>query len=851
MTLAALNARKLQNLRTSLLASATLAAILVPHVVSAQAPPQAADEASQTGNAIIVTARKQNETLQEVPVTVSVVDKKTIDDYHVNHVQDVAAQVPTLNVQVGGSGSGGSIALRGIGSSAISASFDSAVAFDFDGIQISTMRLLQSGFFDVAQIEVLKGPQSLYFGKSASAGVLSLKSAEPTKRWEASAKGSYDFEEKGKVFGGYVSGPVSDTLGVRLAGQYTKIDRYQRLQDGTPAVNNPRGLKNYVGRATINWHPQSRFTANLKVQYTHDENNGAITQSDIFCGANGRADEIYLLQGAVAFPAGYNCTTGDGRAFLTDTTPALAKSVPLPSRAVGYNGVPFGKSDLYFGRLRMDLNLTDEVRLTSLSGYVNLDAIDVDNYSYGGIGPAFSPLGNAIGRPLAAFAPALAATNGPGIPGGVGTSDPVNKLEQFSQEVRLASNFDGPVNFTVGGFFENRKFTFDTSQQAVNISLIAPDPVTGYTFDYKKIHITKTEAASVFGSMTFTPTDQLEISGGLRYTHERKVNTIRIPYVHSFLSAGVFVKSGFFSGPINFSDNNVSPEATIKYKIAPNFNVFASFKTGFKSGGIDNSALPSNSLLGFASTDPAVIAATGNGLKYKSEKSRGGEIGFKSELAGRTLTLNGTAYYYVFKDLQVQTFNATTIQFVTQNAGEVTTKGADLAMRWRTPFEGLNLTANASYLDGKYTKDFFNPGPDGISGTADDVNLNGRAVGRAPKFSGNVAFDYTAPVGDALSFQIGGNATFSSKYFTNNASPTDYVQKAWTTFDGRISFGARDDRWRIALVGVNLTNKIYANTSGGRPFLAPANPFGVPVGDDIILNENRPRQLFVEASVKF
>jgi iron complex outermembrane receptor protein len=807
----------------------------------------AEDEPILGAGDIIVTARKRDETLIDVPVAVTVVGGALVKDFQMSKVEDVTSRVPALNVQVGGSGSGGTLSLRGIGSSAISASFDSAVAFDFDGVQVSTMRLVQVGFFDVAQIEVLKGPQSLYFGKSASAGVLSLKSADPTPDFEVGARAAYEFEEEGMIYSGFVSGPISDTLGIRIAAQYSEADRYLRLQEGTPAVNNPRSLKDFFGRLTLNWRPADNLNANFKFSYLRNENDGAIATSDVYCGANGRADEVWLLQGAVAIPAGYNCRVNDGRYFLADTAPPLARSVPEPSRAVGYDGKPFGQTDLYFGRLRIDAGLTDTLDATLISGYVDLDAIDVDNYSYAGVGPAFSP----TGLPLSAIAPALAAANGAGVPMGVGTSDPVNRLAQFTQEVRLTSNLAGPFNFMVGAFYETRKFTFDTSQQAVNISLIAPDPITGYTFDYKKIHITKTDAFSLFGSFIYQLTDQFELSGGLRYTEETKVNTIRIPYVHAFLTAGGFVRSGFFSGPIRFEDDNFSPELTLKYRLNDDMNLFASYKSGFKSGGIDNSALPSNALLGFASPDPAVREATAEGLIYQSEKAKGGEIGFKGQFADNSVSMTATAYLYKFTDLQVQTFNATTIQFVTQNAGEVTTKGIEVDGRWATPLDGLTLSGSLGLLDGKYTKDFINPGPDGRLGTADDINLRGRKVSRAPTWSGNLAFDWKLPVGGSLAVGLGGNMTFSSSYITNNVSFEDYVQDSWTTFDGRISFGQIDDRWRIALVGVNLADKIYVNTSGARPFLAPANPFGVPVGDDIIVSENRGRQLFIEASLRF
>ena len=163
---------------TTILAGAAISCFALPQAAMAQS---AADEAEEEA-IITVVARKSAESLQDVPVTVSAVTAETLDNYGINQVQDVASRVPTLNVQVGGSGSGGSISLRGVGSSAISASFDSAVAFEMDGVVMSSMRLVQAGFFDVAQIDVLKGPQSLFFGKSASAGVFAIRSAFALQR---------------------------------------------------------------------------------------------------------------------------------------------------------------------------------------------------------------------------------------------------------------------------------------------------------------------------------------------------------------------------------------------------------------------------------------------------------------------------------------------------------------------------------------------------------------------------------------------------------------------------------------------------------------------------------------------
>ncbi|AUX68296.1 hypothetical protein CHX26_01085 [Porphyrobacter sp. HT-58-2] len=805
--------RHASGLRRALLCGAALSGIAaMPTAAFAQDQADDAEAASQD-RVIIVQARRQNESLQEVPVTVTAIGGDTLQKYNIDQIADVVSRVPTLNVQVGGSGSGGQLSLRGVGSSNISAAFDSAVAFEYDGVVVSSMRLVQAGFFDVEQIDVLRGPQSLFFGKSATAGVLSLRSANPTPDWEVGMRANYEFEEKGYLLSGYISGPITDTLGVRLAAQFNDIDEFQLMQPNTPAVNQERGLTDFIGRLTLDWNPSDRFRANLKVQYTKNENDGAIGTAEVFCGANGVADPIVLLGGGITIPAGYDCNAFDQRYYLTDAAPPLSGPVPGNSPANGRNGVPFGETEIWFGRLQFDLDLSDTLTLTSVTGLLNMDAIDYDIYSYGGF---------------------LPGPNGTRLPGGAGASDPINQLEQYSQELRLTSDFDGPVNFMLGAFYEDRTFIFDTSQQGVNISFLGPDPVTGFTYDWDKIHTTKTEALSFFGSLMWDITDQLELSGGVRWTDERKVQTISVPYVHSFFAGfgGAFLSSGFFSGPIEFADDNFSPEVTLRYKANDDLNIFASFKTGFKSGGIDNSALPSNSL------SQAAASGDFSSLIFASEEAIGGEIGFKSQWANRDFTLNATAFYYVFTDLQVQNFNAVTVQFATSNAGELTTKGVDIESRWRTPVDGLSLSANLSYLDAQYTDTFIQPL--GIS----TVDLNGRRGSQAPEWAGNIAADWTIPINDSLEIFLSGNAAYNDGYITDEATLNDYVQPSFWLFDANVSIGHPDGKWKLSLIAQNLTDEIFAITSGGRPFL----PVG---GDDIILTQNRGRQVFAEISFRF
>jgi iron complex outermembrane recepter protein len=810
---------------------------------SAPALAQEAAEAEEEEQIITVIARKQSERLQDVPVTVQAVTAETLDNYAIDRFEDIAARVPSLNVNTGGSGSGGSISLRGIGSSPLSAAFDSAVAFDIDGVQVSTMRLVQSGFMDLSQIDVLKGPQSLFFGKSASGGVVSLRSADPTRSLTIGGKVSYEFEKKGYIGQGFISGPISDSLGFRIASRYSKA-KQNFINYAPGSANGPNlGEKTFDIRGTLAFEPTTAFKANLKIAYSKFDDDGPSSNLDIFCGVNGVADPVNLLSGGLPIPSGYNCDFNDGRIYQPGIATVVGSGPPQPAKGLR----PFNTSETFFGRLKFDVDLTDQFTLSSVSGYLDLDATEADAFSYGGLAAfPFPPIpGNNtfFGTPVGQGA-------------GFGAAIANNTLKQYTQELRLASNLDGPFNFMVGGFYEWRKFGFLTSQGAVGAPvlgqilvlggqlpafLVGPngrDLATGFTYDWTKDHITKTNAYSLFASATYDLTDQLELSGGLRWTKEDKINTIRIPYMHNVLALLGFAPSGFFSGPITFNDSNVSPEVALRYKASDDLSIYAAYKTGFKSGGIDNSALPSNSLLGFSSPNPAVVQATGDALKYKSETSKGGEVGIKSQLADRALTLNASAFYYVFKDLQVQTFNSVTVQFNTSNAGELTSKGIDVDMSYRMN-DILTLSSSVVYSRTKFTDTFI---PDPVSFPL--VDLEGFPSRVAPKLVANFAADARVPLG-GMSLGLGANAKYSSSYFVNDTARTDltrtYKQPSYWTVDASASIGDIDDKWRLSLIAVNIGNERYANFGGLRPF----------ANDDQVLYQNRGRQIFVEGSFKF
>jgi iron complex outermembrane receptor protein len=347
----------------------------------------------------------------------------------------------------------------------------------------------------------------------------------------------------------------------------------------------------------------------------------------------------------------------------------------------------------------------------------------------------------------------------------------------------------------------------------------------------------------VTGSLDLS--DDWNLSGGVRWTDENKSTTIAFPYVHSFISGPLgAVPSGFFAGPIEFSDSNFSPEVVLKYSPNDDLNIYAAFKTGFKSGGVDNNTLPTGTVLLLNDPDPAVAEAAADALRVDSETSIGGEVGIRSQLSNRTVTLNATVFYYVFTDQQIQNFDVNIFNFSTFNAGETTTQGIDLDWRWITPVDGLTLSGAVSYLDAEFSDTFV---------SVNGLDLNGRDAARAPQWSGNVAFDWDIPVGDSLELGLNSVVSFTDDYFTTTTSPTafdpatnlgDLVQDGFVTIDGSISIGNPDGNWTLSLIGTNLTDKIFINTS------APP-PFGAPGTDDRLVTLNRGRQVFVEVGFRF
>jgi len=755
---------------------------------------------------VVVTARRQDETLQDVPVTITSVGGEQLENFQLDQPAEIAERIPNFRIQTGGSGSGGTLNLRGVGSSAISAAFDSAVAFDIDGVQVSRMRMVQAAFMDLAQVDVLKGPQSLYFGKSASAGVISFRSADPGEEFEAKIGAGYDYEQEGTYIDGFISGPLTDTLGARLAVRYAETDNFH--ENNAPGVAAEEfGEDDFNARLTLTWDPSDTVALSWKTTYTDHSGTNAIGKADILCqGTTAQATNF----GGGQFPSGHDCDPFDGVTQVGDIGPIHGANFQGRD-----NPDPFEELETLLTRVQLDWDINDNITLTSVSSYFEL--IEEGSASYG---YDINGFGSNI-------------TN--------------NETEAWAQELRLAGQFNDSASFLLGAFYQDRELLFDTSQHAIGAAQLAPlfglpsaDPATGFTDDWRKIHTTDSTTLSLFGSVTIQLTDRLEFTGGARWSDEERIQVIDVPFIHIVGSALGFVAPGFTSGDIDFDDTEVSPEASFLFALNDEVNLFAAYKTGYKAGGSDNSALPS------ASLNAAALSGDFGALIYETETGEGFEVGMKGRFADGALRLDVTAFRYVYEDLQVQNFDPVAVQFATSNAGELTSQGLEVDFTWLPNIDGLSIYGSGGILSAKFTDTFV---PAGFSnGVPLGPDLNGREASGAADLAFNVGFDYTQSLTPEMNWGVGFNTSFTDEFETNNGLSNGFIQEAFWLVNARAFVGASDGRWQASVSGRNLTDEITVVTSGGRPFANTVNDGG---NADQILNLTRGRQVFANFEVRF
>lgn len=768
-----------------------------------------------TSEDIIVTARQRKETLLEAPVAVSAISGEQLMKQGTTDTRDLVKIAPSLTIDRAPNGNGGAISLRGIGTSFGNPGFDQAVSVNVDGIQTGRARIMMLGMLDLAQVEVMKGPQALFFGKNSPAGVVSLTSAGPTSKWEGYARAGYEFVADEAIGEGAISGPLSNSIGARFAFRYRNMDGWLRNTAGqltsspfagpsnlpqAPATKRP-GEEEFVGRLTLAYNPEgSPFNATLKLAGAKYDDDGPSSGMQLYdCGAFTTPILVYGGNPAVAVDPFGDCKFD--RKFSRGALPdGYADNWPLARQN------PYTKLNMMLGTLQANYDL-DTLKITSVTGYYKSKDEHFDNYD---------------------------ATVFMGY-----DASEREKFRSISQEFRILSEFDSPVNFMAGVYYQNTKLDFYNTSL---IALVPVDPATGKYHTWEKPSVAKGKTYSVFGQLIWDIAPQIEFAGGVRYTHETKDSWTTNSYAHPRLSGTVLAAQGkMFTD--HFTDNNYSPEATLTWRPNTDTTAYIAYKTGYKSGGF---SVGSNLVPGTISEES---------LRFKSEQIKGFEGGLKARLFDRRLTVTSSIYSYKYSNLQVTSFDAALTTYRINNAASARIKGVEVELAAR-PVDWLSLNGALAYNHARFLEYLgacWGGQTDALgcnvrnSNGSFSQNLAGKPLARAPNWTGNVGFDITLPATSDWQIGLNGNARYSSKYFViDNGNPSG-VQPAFWLLDAGVRLGSTDERWDVALLGRNLTNQIYATYIAEKPgsLATPGTTTqlrGIP---------NRGRQVMLQLTTRF
>lgn len=781
---------------TALLFAATATPVLAQ--TAPAAPIQTAEPAAQLDE-IVVTARRRSETLVSVPVVVNVLTTEALDRNRASSLASIGELTPTVVVGAYKSNGGGSIGIRGISSPANQTGFEQAVSVALDGVQTSDGRITQAGFFDLQQVEVMKGPQALFFGKNSPAGVISIKSADPTPDFYAQLRAGYEFVGDEASLEGVVSGPLSDIFGLRVAAKYRNLDGWLRntaqpianpfytAASGAPigasqlpgASDSRPGDEEILGRFTLTADFSENFDARLKVFASHGEGSGPGVGTQNIGACTGPNPRVYGIADPFAdCVADRNTTIGD-----------LPDAIASTMRGYRGNGAPYDELDIVTAAL--DLNWTfGDLTLSSTTGfnrteYVFLSGLDQTTYSQ-----------------LAFY---NRQTN-----------------EEISQELRLSSNFAGPLNFMVGAYFQKTDlFTNnDTKLRDSSYNAAANRYVT-----YEDLAQQDGDTVSVFAQGLWDISETLELAGGLRWTRETKDFNKRNSYgIGTFATQNTVYPGSSTPGTLagTFEDENVSPEVTLTWRPDTNKTVFLAYKTGYKSGG-------------FGLTSPLQTGTRIGDVDFDPETAEGFELGAKGVFAEGRVRLNGAVFAYNFDDLQVNTYDPSRVAYTINNAGSVEQRGVEIDGTWSAT-DQLSLRGAIAYIDAQF-KDFVGQCysyafPTGtvratavapincsfVNATALTLqqDFGGRAPARSPEWAGNAGFTYDVPMASGFRLAINGDAFYSGEYFASEAMAPASLQDSFWRLNAGVSLTAPDDSWTVQLVGRNLTDEYYLQYAADR-----------------------------------
>lgn len=734
-------------------------------VVSLAAAQQAGDNPQASGDdrdslEIVVTAQKREERLQDVPIAVSAVSGDQLETLNINDPKELRYVSPSLNFANSANVRGEGFTIRGVGTAVFADTVEQSVGTVIDGVPLARAGQAVADLVDIERVEILRGPQGMLFGKNASAGVISIVTKAP--QFDNSFEGRISYGTYDEIKANAIANiALSDKAAFRVAYSQTKRDGIVRNIFRDEVLN---GRDSKSVRAKLRWEPTSNLSINLI---------GDWGQSEQLC-----------------------CTWTARTAPLTTTfgqLNAAAGITPGPRNLEMAADQPFFQEvETWGASAQVDFD-ADWATFTSITAYRHWDEFD-------GNDPDILPINY------------LNVNNGN------------NLLDQYSQELRMASPSGGRFEW-VGGIFLSHTKNDNRSEQTGALGFLPFNLGSVFT------SVVKNDSSAVFGQVSYSPVERLKLILGARYTAEKiELDAVAMPAPGAL--AGI---PGRFIGAVSGreSTTNLSGRATIQYSFNDDVMVYATAARGYKGPGID--------VLGIVRSTPDIV---------QPEIPTSYEIGLRSALLDRSMIFNVTAFTTDFKNYQASSFDTTVSpsRFLVTNAGKLRTRGIEAELQAR-PLKGLSLGASVAYIDSEFA-DFKNIScysgqpilPLGtprtsprqcilISPTQAVTTADGLPLPNSPKLTYSLSGGYQHHIGD---FRIDTSLNWfhRSKVNFDAAGNPNTTQSGYGLLNGNIGFGPDSDSWRLSFFARNILDRHFVNVVFAQPVLnAPGVTVQLPSPD--------------------
>ena len=759
-------------MRKSLLLAATAISTM-----SVSAMAQDRDDGVIDDNVIIVTAQRQAQSAQDVPIAVSAFSGAALEAQQIENSSDLQLTLPNITFTKTNFTSS-SFTIRGIGDLCVGTSCDQATAIHLNDQPLFSTRLFETEFFDLERVEVLRGPQGTLFGRNATAGVVNVVTAKPKLgQFEASGDVEYGNYNAMKVKG-MINIPIGENVAFRGAGVFVKRDGYTTNLNGGPDLDD-REL--YSLRGALRFEPTPDTTIDLYASYFREDDNRMRIQKQycqrdptgiLGCLNNSRDAESFNANSTFTaalssqeFLAIRGIPTAFALGSLYGPDQYAGIDVPADSRTVNTAFTPeYFTSELTFqGKIEHDFGPIS-AQLSGTYQKVKLDSRQDYNNNIGrrdGYAPALNTLAAAAaglipGLPASYFAPIAAAIIPDGPNGVLCTSDTdtiglgafggnsncattplqYDRSNQYnsswSAEAIISSDLDGPFNFLVGGIYADYKLTENSYYvNAFAIDYVAgllgsftalggalPPSFLGTPYFRNNTDDLKVKSYGLFGEVYFDVSDKLKLTGGLRYNNDKK-NVQARSTLASFLVPYGQTTNAFESPFVGSFD---ADPGTAGNQIFQNREVKFNEITG-------------RAIIDYKITDDNLIYASySRGYKsgginpplqpifevpesFAPEQVDAFEIGSKNTFGDGALQLNVTAFYYKYKDLQLSKIVARTA--VNENI-DADIYGAEVEAIVR-PDPDWMINLGFSYLHTEGKGDTFNSDPRDFGGARSDA----------------------------------------------------------------------------------------------------------------------------------